>query len=175
MYICFMDIPTGGREGMLHTRRTLALVLLILLSGCAVEPAWDNFHYSVGIPVEAENIEDVLFWCISNLSYKSDKEVYGKSYWQTPEETYRLRTGDCEDFALLFMYLTEKNLGLETELIIVGYNSSSANHAVVGVGGQWYETTGGFRIIDYSPYTYITRVDFETSMWQSATYHSGLL
>jgi Transglutaminase-like domain len=160
---------------MIHTRRVFALLLLLLFAGCAVEPAWDNFHYSAAIPVEAESLDDLLLWCMNNISYRSDEEVYGKSYWQTPEETYRLRTGDCEDFALLFMYLTERTLRLETELIIVGYNSTSANHVVVGVGGEWYETTGGFRIIDRSPYTYITRVDFETSMWQSATYHSGLL
>lgn len=37
-------------------------------------------------------------WCWKNLVYKRDGT---KDIWQTPKETLRLRTGDCEDWALL--------------------------------------------------------------------------
>lgn len=45
---------------------------------------------------------EVLKWIINNLTYKSDKNVWGvEEKWQTAEETIRLKTGDCEDGAVL--------------------------------------------------------------------------
>lgn len=51
----------------------------------------------------------------SMIAYKTDLEAHGVAdYWQTPEETLRRGTGDCEDFALLKMALLE-GLGLPKE------------------------------------------------------------
>ena len=52
---------------------------------------------------------DVLaFWLWNNIQYVGDQQKWGKSeYWQTPEETLSkknklgVRSGDCEDFAIL--------------------------------------------------------------------------
>lgn len=42
------------------------------------------------------------------FKYKTDRVVWNKSeYWQTPQETLALVTGDCEDASLLWMKLTE--------------------------------------------------------------------
>jgi len=38
----------------------------------------------------------VQAWLWANVRYKTDKP---KNHWQTPRETFDLRTGDCEDWA----------------------------------------------------------------------------
>jgi hypothetical protein len=58
-----------------------------------------------------------LFWGAffraHDIKYKEDK----REYWQTPEETKRLRTGDCEDKIILFLDELAKN-GMKGRLII---------------------------------------------------------
>lgn len=53
-----------------------------------------------------EKILNVLHWVFSNIDYKSDKERWKTTEkWQTPYETYSLKTGDCEDGAILLFTL----------------------------------------------------------------------
>jgi transglutaminase-like putative cysteine protease len=45
-------------------------------------------------------------WVGNNIQYEHDDEVYGvRDYWQFGKETVSLRTGDCEDFAILLCSL----------------------------------------------------------------------
>ena len=42
------------------------------------------------------------------FKYKTDLVVWNKSeYWQTPQQTMNMRTGDCEDASLIWMKLSE--------------------------------------------------------------------
>lgn len=59
----------------------------------------DILHKELKVFSDFEELRDWASWYIA---YKSDQEIHGKSeYWQFPEETLELRTGDCEDFAIL--------------------------------------------------------------------------
>ncbi len=45
-------------------------------------------------------------WVGNNIQYISDSEIHGeRDYWQFPNETIPLGTGDCEDFSLLLCSL----------------------------------------------------------------------
>jgi len=45
-------------------------------------------------------------WVSMHVSYVSDQSTHGTSeYWQLPAETLELKTGDCEDFAILLCTL----------------------------------------------------------------------
>lgn len=57
-----------------------------------------------------------LFPKLEEIKYKRDAEVYGWNYWQSPEETEKLKTGDCEDKSLYFQDLLNKEL-IETKLV----------------------------------------------------------
>lgn len=62
--------------------------------------------------------ESILEWVSDNITYKDDKDTWGISdYWQTPEETMLLRTGDCEDFTILAMALLN-SIGIYSELVL---------------------------------------------------------
>jgi len=62
--------------------------------------------------------EDILEWVSDNITYKEDLDTWGVGdYWQTPEETMILRTGDCEDFTVLAMALLY-SVGIYSELVL---------------------------------------------------------
>lgn len=53
-----------------------------------------------------DGFDDIRNWVAINIDYMSDEERWGVSmYWQTPEETLSLRTGDCKDFAIILASL----------------------------------------------------------------------
>src|SRR3989344_1737407 len=57
----------------------------------------------------------------ASIEYKSEPD--GDDYWQTPEETERLGTGDCEDKAIYLHNQLKKNK-IESE-VVFGYIYSS--------------------------------------------------
>ena len=66
-------------------------------------------------------------WVALNIDYVPDSEAHGWSdHWQTPYQTLRLGTGDCEDFAILFVSICEA-LGYGTVLV------SEPDHISAGV------------------------------------------
>lgn len=72
----------------------------------------------------AERAKD---WVYRNIRYVSDSEAHGlPDCWQTPYQTLRLGTGDCEDLAVLYVSICEA-LGFETVLV------SEPGHLSAGV------------------------------------------
>lgn len=69
--------------------------------------------------VKGEYLEDIFIngdRIVSSVSYVDEHvdfvgEGTDDDYWQTPQETLKLKTGDCEDVVLLFAYLN-RNISL---------------------------------------------------------------
>lgn len=61
-------------------------------------------------------------------------------FWSTPTATLLSGRGDCEDYALLFLYLIEAETGVKGNLVIVKYESppSPVLHAEPEVEGVRY-------------------------------------
>ena len=58
-------------------------------------------------------------WVSNRIDYKQDSEIHGEiEYWQFPNETIQLNTGDCEDFSILLCSLLRSN-GWETDSVYV--------------------------------------------------------
>lgn len=132
----------------------LAMALfMVFLFSCQVD--WEDL-YTMDHDVPGETREEFWEWMRANIVYLADEG----DYWQLPHETYQLRTGDCEDQALLLMYLLWEQ-GEETELLIV--EAESGTHAIVQHDLEWYEP-GGARVIyrdQYSVkevYTYVEAI-----------------
>lgn len=102
-----------GKEAIKKTNINLALLSILLM----INPAHaeiqkiDNKPISIQTTNHQENIDQTIaskktiinvadindFWN-KTITYKS--EPPGEDIWQTPEETLKLKTGDCEDFAI---------------------------------------------------------------------------
>jgi predicted transglutaminase-like cysteine proteinase len=87
-------------------------------------------------------LDDIRDWVADNIDYKSDEEQWGEDYWQTPDETLRLRTGDCEDFSILLCSLL-RAYGFDAEQVFValGDDGQGEGHAFViedwNQNGDW--------------------------------------
>jgi len=71
-------------------------------------------------------------------------------YYQTPEETLKLKTGDCEDFAILIQKLCQDN-NIKTEIYCLYPQDSVEGHAIVigqYKGKYWYSSNDWFSYVD---------------------------
>jgi hypothetical protein len=61
-------------------------------------------------------------WVGNKIEYRYDSDVHGeREFWQFPNETIQLETGDCEDFsALLCSLLRSNGWGTDSVYVVVG-------------------------------------------------------
>ena len=127
------------------------IALLILLSSCA-------------LPDMSDTPESIMMWVYDNIEYVSDKPLPSDQF-QIPRKTLDLRTGDCDDFAILFMWLLYQKLGIKAKFVILKLGDTY--HASVAWEGKLYESTGGFiiteanhadKIIEYYSYDSIMAI-----------------
>ena len=175
-------MPNGGtmeeriRKYRWAYRSGLGILAFLLLLGCNLNRSYEAFDYSFAHEITVTSVEEALAWCSENIEYVADSEVYGEGYWQLPEETYEKRSGDCEDFCLMFMYLCYEQLGYSPELLIVQYGDAvTYNHAIVELGAEWFEISGGFRISNRAEYVVYFEKSYHESMWMTARYHNGVI
>ncbi len=63
---------------------------------------------------------EIRDWVANNIDYAYDSEVHGvPEYWQFPNETLMLGTGDCEDFSILLCSLLRADGWDEQEAYVV--------------------------------------------------------
>jgi len=73
-------------------------------------------------------------WVGNNIKYKTDDAVYGvREYWQFGKETVSLRTGDCEDFAILLCSLLRVSGYSPDDVYVVIGKNANGYHAWVKI------------------------------------------
>ena len=81
-------------------------------------------------------------WVGNNIKYRYDNETHGVGdYWQLSKETLELRTGDCEDYAILLCSLFRADGWSPNDVYVVLGTNGEAYHGWVkinfGILG-WY-------------------------------------
>lgn len=87
-----------------------------------------------------KNIENVNTWCYNKIQYVSDKESTGyDEFFKTPERTLKDKTGDCDDYAILLLYIVKQRFNIEGEFISV--KTENSFHAIARINGKFYDPT----------------------------------
>lgn len=94
-----------------------------------------------------DGFDAIRDWVAANIDYVSDEEQWGvEEYWQTPEETLSLHTGDCEDFAILLCTLL-RAYGIDEEQIYVAVGVDDEGYGHAFLIENWY-LEGEWRAIE---------------------------
>jgi len=89
----------------------------------------EDYDFENDIP-EFKSIEQIYNFLQFQIEKKKDIDVHGiAEYFQLPEETWKIESGDCEDFSLLFQYIIKKQFNYDSDLIIV--DQGKEYHAIV--------------------------------------------
>jgi predicted transglutaminase-like cysteine proteinase len=90
--------------------------------------------------VAFNDFERLRDWVSSYISYTSDQDVHGvDEYWQLPAETIELRTGDCEDFAILLCSLL-RAYGVPSDQVYVALGfGEDQTHGHAYLIEKWYQ------------------------------------
>lgn len=86
-------------------------------------------------------------WVANNIDYVSDEQQWGiTDYWQIPEETLSLYSGDCEDFAfILCSLLRAYGISVERVYVAIGVDDEGYGHAFLME--NWY-SDGTWRALE---------------------------
>ena len=125
----------------------LLIFMFLFVSGCGFvteiwddDEEWEKYYHEAELDEIVTDAESILKWVHFNVDYISDQTKWGiPEYWQPPHITLEDRTGDCEDYAILFMYLMYYYFDEKCPLLIQklwgGY------HAISKYDGYYYDPT----------------------------------
>jgi hypothetical protein len=156
-------------------KRLLPFLALLLLVSC--NPWWDvEDDYDPTFPeIPSFGFTSPLEigqWLNRNVRYYGD-EIHDKiEYWQSPDQTYIWRAGDCEDFAVLMMYMLHVELGGWPSLVMGYYYGGY--HGWVLYEGQWFEAQTGRDVTNDVHYVLDETVTYGITMWRSMNTHKVL-
>jgi len=108
--------------------------LIILLTVLSISCQLPLYNWS--LPVEINSAKEALEY-VSDYNYEPKTGVF------LPEEFYYKKYGDCEDFALMLVFILETKLDQKAYLVGGYYNNSSNLHMWVESDGVIYEPTAG--------------------------------
>jgi len=163
------------------SRSTKRRVFGLLVAAAILYGCWGNVLIEFDVPdLGIETIDDALYWVAHNITYISDDIHDRREYWQDPFQTYTWRTGDCEDFSILLMYLMHRDVGLDPSLV-VGWvpdrDGELVGHGWVRVGGEDYEAIWGeCRTAWFTEHAIVRKViSYEEVMRRSTTIHRSVV
>jgi len=152
-------------------------ILLCVLALAACAPWWNvdadyDPQFPEILPIGATCPEDIGAWLNVNIQYVSDDIHDTWEYWQSPDQTYQWRSGDCEDFVLLAMYMIHTELGGWPELAGGAYYGTG--HGWVLYEGRQYEAQGGRDVTADPHYSLEFTVSYGVALWRSMNGHRGI-
>jgi hypothetical protein len=116
-------------------KKLMILIAVIMLTGCEAMILDLYGYHEQNIPLSFTTIDGAWRWVSSNIRYASDG---GTDEWQTPEETYARRAGDCEDYTILMLYFI-KDIAPDARMCVIQSNGASTYHAIISNGNVYME------------------------------------
>lgn len=154
----------------------VVLMTMLLLMNCAVPLSVFPNIPDLGF----ETVQDVMTWMGQAIRYVSDEVHYPQlEYWQSPDQTYVWRAGDCEDFAILAMYFIYRDVGIEPAMAVGTWTDPDTGvetgHAWVFVEGEWWEPRLSKNVTSDPVYRLQYMVSYEDAIRRSTTTHRSVV
>lgn len=145
---------------------------IVSLNGCS--HYYDPLRTFDEIPdLGLSTIPSVMDWVSDEIWYVSDDIHYpANEYWQSPLQTYVWRTGDCEDYCILALYLIHRDVGIDGKMALGGYNGYG--HAWVYVDGHYWEPQLGSIIDGHPLYSLAYTIGYDEVIERATTTHRAL-
>lgn len=139
--------------------------LSLFFNSCKLPIDYENLEFDVPkINYRTNDLEGVLKYVSSNISYMSDKEQYGRDYWADPSETFKSKLGDCDDFAILDMYLLKRDFNIESTFVVGIGKSTYRKHGWLEINGKEYEPQLGREFISSDNYSPLGKLNYAEVM-----------
>lgn len=130
----------------------------------------DNYYFENNIEITDEY--DAIGWIKENIKLKYDIDVHKVAdYWQLPETTVLLGTGDCEDIVILFMYLLKTYLNIDSYFVGTLYKKINQRHAIVYFNNDYYDLNEDLIPINIRNYDIIYILPYGQTLWETYSYH----
>lgn len=124
----------------------LLIVLTVILASCGLEPYFafqENWKYSFNDDgLQFSSLQALNTWVHQDIAYETDIAQFGSlEYWAAPEQTFKNKLGDCDDYSTEFMYFAyTRHLASDPTLVEV-QESNGIGHFVVQVGDSYFDPT----------------------------------
>lgn len=152
------------------------LILLLIIPAC--EYQWDievesMYNYEFQNDIQVTDLEDAVWYVAQEVEHK--EEPSGIDYWQTPEETYSLKTGDCEDKAILLMYILQTKLNINSYLFLITRPNAPIGHAMAYADNLFIFAIEEL-MSEQFPKNYILNsiVPYSEAIWMAFHYHDNV-
>lgn len=131
---------------MKWTRSVLLAFAIFSLSPAPILSAEaNNYRTSLSLEElvgEVQSPEQLALFLKKNFQFEDDTALFGsEDYWQSPQEFWQRKTGDCEDYALLVQYVLQR-LGVEV-YVVSFYGQDNYAHTVAV-----YKTGNGYNVLN---------------------------
>ncbi|MFO7773106.1 MAG: transglutaminase-like domain-containing protein [Dehalococcoidia bacterium] len=152
---CVIQFEVVYREGPLTTPFgiTESEIKTLVTPECPVVNEYLQIILDDDSPYEPsqDGFDDIRDWVAITIDYMSDDERWGDSmYWQAPEQTLALRTGDCKDFSILLIsFLRAYGIDAEQVYVVLGVDDEGYGHAFLKE--NWYHDGEWRRIEPQAP------------------------
>jgi len=92
------------------------------------------------------------------FKYVEDERLLGQNdHWQSPEELWKRKAGDCEDFALFAQYVLKKQ-GFETQVVSL-YGAGGYGHTVAV-----FKKNGKYHVVNEDRLSYYNASSLEEAL-----------
>lgn len=156
------------------------LALVMLLSGCT--PFWISDEYDPQFDNIPPSFQTTVVGICDFVDYRvqyTSEEMHNRAeYWQSPDQTWDRKLGDCEDFAILVMYIMHRDLGGWPQLACGGQQRSDgtwSGHGWVEYEGREYEAQTGADVTDNPRYSTPQLISYGHAMWRSMNTHRSMI
>ena len=143
-----LEVPADDAEWFVHGGFPWGYYRLVMPEDPAVVALSESIRDACGTEWGYLLAEAARQWVHDSIRYVTDPEAHGRAdWWQTPYETLRLGTGDCEDMSALLASVLVC-LGFDTVLV------REDGHLMVGVF-VWDHGTDGIGTVGFRGETYL--------------------